>query len=536
MNRSEHDTLRGGTPPSPPCAAGERFSPDLKAYLDHELPPLRRLAVARHLAGCAACREEIQAMSEIVTDLRKVGEAEETALSASLRQRLIETAALVPPREEPRPALRRAQPWLMFGSATVAAVVLFAVVFPRWEEMRPEMVRTEAPAAEGRKAPADEPAPLSVIAPASAPTAQRKSGAAAEAETDGAAPVLGRVPRPAAPAKAASPMRAAREPGESPRVSAEAQQRALKTNEVAAVTPRAAAPDVQALSPRKDEFGAATSSRAAEPATDLSAARSTERLMDAANRPIESEAGRRQEMARAGNAPGGAGAPGGVPAAPAPAAAPSGGAGAGGGFGAGGFGGPLFYGAPMSTTRLALDVDRLDASRARVDEIMKEVGGLVASEASRGLAAATDGETQGRTSELTLQVPAGQFNEVMDRLRALGDVTPETEAQFRNAATAAVAAQTAKSTRAPGGSAAAPPSEGGSRGAAAPAAAPARVGSGGAGPGGGSPPNPAAAEKEKKAEATPEFSRTKAAASLRTIWLTLREKKPEPAKPAEKAP
>ena len=47
---------------------------DLKAYLDGELPLLRRLAAGRHLARCAACREELAMTRRIGNELRDADE------------------------------------------------------------------------------------------------------------------------------------------------------------------------------------------------------------------------------------------------------------------------------------------------------------------------------------------------------------------------------------------------------------------------------------------------------------------------------
>ncbi|HVK07086.1 MAG TPA: hypothetical protein VM490_26695 [Armatimonadaceae bacterium] len=76
------------------CAAGERFAPELKAYADGEVrSPLSRFAIARHVAACAACRDEIEAMRETRDQLRVAADATAgAALSPALRSRLLTAA------------------------------------------------------------------------------------------------------------------------------------------------------------------------------------------------------------------------------------------------------------------------------------------------------------------------------------------------------------------------------------------------------------------------------------------------------------
>lgn len=48
----------------------DRVRDNIKAYIDGELGPIQRLRVGRHLARCAECREEMEAMSELTEKLQ----------------------------------------------------------------------------------------------------------------------------------------------------------------------------------------------------------------------------------------------------------------------------------------------------------------------------------------------------------------------------------------------------------------------------------------------------------------------------------
>ena len=90
---------------------------ELKAYLDAELPPLRRAAVERHLGTCPACQAELQSLRQLSVQL---SEALPSAapLPDALRARILRS---LPDASGPRPLLfpfwRRPGPLAAFGGA-----------------------------------------------------------------------------------------------------------------------------------------------------------------------------------------------------------------------------------------------------------------------------------------------------------------------------------------------------------------------------------------------------------------------------------
>ncbi|WP_395144708.1 anti-sigma factor family protein, partial [Armatimonas sp.] len=90
---------------------------ELKAYLDGELPPLRRAAVERHLGTCLACQAELKSLRQLSVQL---SEALPTAapLPDALRARILRS---LPDAPTPRPVLfpfwRRPGPLAAFGGA-----------------------------------------------------------------------------------------------------------------------------------------------------------------------------------------------------------------------------------------------------------------------------------------------------------------------------------------------------------------------------------------------------------------------------------
>jgi hypothetical protein len=103
--------------------------PMLKAFLDHEIPPWRRLAVRLHLARCTSCREEIRAMQQIGEELR--GQQPVDPLDPGLRSRILATVRDLTPGPT-RPVQAR-RPVLIWGAA--AAVLLLVAVFaPRFQQ------------------------------------------------------------------------------------------------------------------------------------------------------------------------------------------------------------------------------------------------------------------------------------------------------------------------------------------------------------------------------------------------------------------
>lgn len=72
---------------------------DLKAYLDGELPTARRVAVERHLTGCAACTSELEGLRLLSTTLTETLPAS-APLPDALRARIL---ASLPEAPTPRP-------------------------------------------------------------------------------------------------------------------------------------------------------------------------------------------------------------------------------------------------------------------------------------------------------------------------------------------------------------------------------------------------------------------------------------------------
>jgi len=92
---------------------------DLKAYVDRELPLWRALSVRRHLAGCAACRKEIEEMANIA---ERVKPAEPDKIEAELRGRIL-SAAPAGLADAPKRPVHRAN-----ALAWAACVGLFALI------------------------------------------------------------------------------------------------------------------------------------------------------------------------------------------------------------------------------------------------------------------------------------------------------------------------------------------------------------------------------------------------------------------------
>jgi hypothetical protein len=157
---------------------------DLKACLDGELPPLRRMALRWHLLRCARCREERDAMREISQSL-KMGEGD--ALDPALRARILSSVTYAvneaPPPE--RKHRRRSSPVLFLWGAAAAGVLAGVFLRPLWQPAH-ESARMPSAASSVQK---DEPsqagasksiaAPVSsyrnISAPASAPSASAKT-------------------------------------------------------------------------------------------------------------------------------------------------------------------------------------------------------------------------------------------------------------------------------------------------------------------------------------------------------------------------
>lgn len=81
---------------------------DLKAYLDGELPLLRRWKVQFHLRQCSTCREEVQTMTQISHDLQ--ADESTKSLSPQLRERILENLPAARPAERQTPTKSKIPP------------------------------------------------------------------------------------------------------------------------------------------------------------------------------------------------------------------------------------------------------------------------------------------------------------------------------------------------------------------------------------------------------------------------------------------
>lgn len=110
---------------------------DLKAYLDGELPCLRRWAVRRHLSRCESCRREAQAIEQISRRLRAVPTEE---FPAALRARILANLPDAPPAPAPsRLAASRWRPQPMVTWGAAAALLLTALLIYPYFSPSPQM-------------------------------------------------------------------------------------------------------------------------------------------------------------------------------------------------------------------------------------------------------------------------------------------------------------------------------------------------------------------------------------------------------------
>jgi hypothetical protein len=124
-----------------------QIAADLKAYTDNELSLLRRRQVTVHLRQCAACRKEINTMSNIAKDIKTAdaaapGGGASGTLNPLIRQRLLDRIAAEPsptvPTSKTLPLWRR-KPLLVFGGGVAYAaifMVFMAVLFPTFGKSR----------------------------------------------------------------------------------------------------------------------------------------------------------------------------------------------------------------------------------------------------------------------------------------------------------------------------------------------------------------------------------------------------------------
>src|SRR5688500_858725 len=118
---------------TPQC---QQMQAELKAYHDGELPLVQRLAVRRHLAHCAACREEMRIMEKIGQQLQAEETPAQATLNPALREKILTaipgqstpgTPTARPEYSSPPPFYRS---FLFQSGAVVTAVLLILMVVP----------------------------------------------------------------------------------------------------------------------------------------------------------------------------------------------------------------------------------------------------------------------------------------------------------------------------------------------------------------------------------------------------------------------
>ncbi len=126
----------------------EYLQSDLKAYLDGELSPPRRVLVRAHLLRCAECRAEVEFMKIIGQDLREDETARPAAFGDALRQRILDKLPAAPPtfdraalRHSARLTNRRASFILAAGLATLVGVLIFPTTHRARENARKSSVQ-----------------------------------------------------------------------------------------------------------------------------------------------------------------------------------------------------------------------------------------------------------------------------------------------------------------------------------------------------------------------------------------------------------
>jgi hypothetical protein len=158
----------------------------LSAYLDEALAPDERSLLDTHLAGCAACRHELETLRATVALLREV---EPVRAPVGFADRVVAAA-------RPRPWYRRVAAAMLLplpiklplGATAVIMVGLLAVyLFDRTPELQRaarEVAPRQAPAAPEKERPAEQLADRTAAPPAPAPPAPAEPPARMAGERD----------------------------------------------------------------------------------------------------------------------------------------------------------------------------------------------------------------------------------------------------------------------------------------------------------------------------------------------------------------
>ncbi|WP_432122022.1 anti-sigma factor [Streptomyces sp. S1] len=119
---------------------------DVGAYVLHALSPAEEAAFENHLAGCDACRAEVEEFRRATTLLAS---AESVPPPPELRRRTLERIGTVRQEHAPRPPRPRRRVLDMALAASLAAAVALGGI-ALWQHSRAEDARAEAALAEER--------------------------------------------------------------------------------------------------------------------------------------------------------------------------------------------------------------------------------------------------------------------------------------------------------------------------------------------------------------------------------------------------
>ncbi|MEU6273120.1 anti-sigma factor [Streptomyces populi] len=117
------------------------------AYVLHALPAAEEASFENHLAGCAACRQEVAELSEATL---RLASAQDAAPSPELRRRVLDRIARTRQEGPPRalPVRARLLPWALAACLALAAALggLAAWQHTRADRARAEVATTRAQA------------------------------------------------------------------------------------------------------------------------------------------------------------------------------------------------------------------------------------------------------------------------------------------------------------------------------------------------------------------------------------------------------
>ncbi|MFF3850607.1 anti-sigma factor domain-containing protein [Streptomyces sp. NPDC002328] len=115
---------------------------DVGAYVLHALPPDEEAAFENHLAGCDACRQEVEQLSRAAVEL---GAAESSPPPAELRRRVLDQIAAVRQDRSPVPAsrIRRQRILRLALAASVAAAAALGGV-AWWQNSQADTAREQS--------------------------------------------------------------------------------------------------------------------------------------------------------------------------------------------------------------------------------------------------------------------------------------------------------------------------------------------------------------------------------------------------------